>query len=334
MTRVRATFHYAMRRFLVEDGLLGGSFALRIENHDVTIIFPLAGGRDENPATASPGAPLNDRFPERDEMPLVEGAQDIHVTMGSRSMGEGPTLDNVDVLRAEVILDAATFGAADFHGGGTASQVWERAKREVEDAGRAADAAIERLISWIRVRHGQVWLGLYGEDVRRVGSEEVVDMEAARRLPWPARLDMAFSVVERNTPLNSERLGALRPLVEANSPPGLAELLLADARLVATSAEPPDPSRALLMAAVACEVKIKAFLRECANAEQAPLVELLLSNPRDWSVAAAALFDQPLRIVARDITQGRAGEGFVETRQRTFSAAQCASSPRGRALRA
>jgi hypothetical protein len=269
----------------------------------------------------------------RDEMPLVEGAQDIHVTMGSSS-NEGPTLENVDVLRVEVILEAATFGAADFHGPGTSPEVWERAKRDVEGAGRAADTAMERLISWIRARHGQVWLGLYGEDVRRVGSEEVVDIEAARRLPWPARLDMAFSVVEPNTPLNRERLEALQPLVEAGSAPGLAELLLADARFIAASAEPPDPSRALLVAAVACEVKIKAFLRECANAEQAPLVELLLSNPRDWSVAAAALFDQPLRIVARDITQGRAGEGFVETRQRTFSAAQCASSPRGRALRA
>src|SRR5450755_373441 len=132
MTRVRATFHYAMRRFLVEDDLLGGSFAVRVEDNDVTITFPLAGAHDEDAATASPGAPFRDRFPERDEMALVEGAQDIHVTMGSGSISEGPTLEKVDVLRAEVILDAATFGAADFHGRGASSEVWERAKREVE----------------------------------------------------------------------------------------------------------------------------------------------------------------------------------------------------------
>lgn len=50
-------------------------------------------------------------------------------------------------------------------------------------------------------------------------------------------------------------------------------------------------------AAIACEVKIKTFLREHSNAEQAALVELLLENPRDWSLAAAALFDKPLKIV-------------------------------------
>jgi hypothetical protein len=109
MTRVRATFHYAIRRFLVEGDLLGGAFAVRVEGHDVMIIFPLAGAHDEDPATASPGAPFKVRFPDRDEVPLVEGAQDIHVTMSSSSVGEGPTLENVDVLRAEVVIDGATF---------------------------------------------------------------------------------------------------------------------------------------------------------------------------------------------------------------------------------
>jgi hypothetical protein len=44
---------------------------------------------------------------------------------------------------------------------------------------------------------------------------------------------MSFSVVEPDTPLNRERLDALRPLVEANSSPELAELLLPDARFIA-----------------------------------------------------------------------------------------------------
>lgn len=107
---------------------------------------------------------------QREEMRLVEGAQDIHVKMGSSRIGEGPSPENVDVLRTEVILDGAPFCAAEFHRRGTSSEVWERALREVERAGRAADTAMERLISWLRVRHGQVWLGIYGEAVRRLGS--------------------------------------------------------------------------------------------------------------------------------------------------------------------
>jgi hypothetical protein len=295
--RLRATIHYAVRRFIVEAGLLGSSLALRVENHDVTVIFPLA-GRDDETAKASPGPAFNDRFPPREEIPLIEGARDLHVTTATRAVGEGPKLEDVDILRVEVFIDKATFGASDFTGGSAPQEIWRQLQGEVERAGLVADAAIDRLLAWTRVRHRQAWLGLYGEPVRRIGSDEVVDLDATRRLPWPAQLDMAFNVVERETPLNAERINALRELVEANSSPELPELLLADAQFIASSAEPPDPSRALLIAAVACEVKIKAFLRTSATAEQAPLMELLLSNPRDWSLAAAALFDKPLKIVA------------------------------------
>ena len=126
----------------------------------------------------------------------------------------------------------------------------------------------------------------------------MVDLDAGRRLPWPAQPEGSFRVVEREVPLNAERLAALRDLVESNASPELGDVLLADARFVADTAEPPDPSRALLIVAVACEVKIKSFLRASANRDQAPLLELLLSHPRDWSLAAAALFDKPLKIVA------------------------------------
>ena len=182
-----------------------------------------------------------------------------------------------------------------------------------------------RLLAWTRVRHRQAWLGLDGEPVRRIGSDEVVDLDATRRLPWPAQLDMAFNVVERETPLNAERINALRELVEANSSPELPELLLADAQFIASSAEPPDPSRALLIAAVACEVKIRAFLRTSATAEQAPLMELLLSNPRDWSLAAAALFDKTAQDRRQQISQG--GARSLETHQKALRATQCIGSP-------
>jgi hypothetical protein len=51
-------------------------------------------------------------------------------------------------------------------------------------------------------------------------------------------------------------------------------------------------------AAVACEVKIKRTLRQCAANGQQELLELLLNNPRDWSLALLRLFNRPLKIVA------------------------------------
>jgi hypothetical protein len=53
----------------------------------------------------------------------------------------------------------------------------------------------------------------------------------------------------------------------------------------------------LLLAAIACEAKIKTLLVEIATTSQQPLVELVLDNPRDFSLAAAALFDKGLEAV-------------------------------------
>lgn len=80
----------------------------------------------------------------------------------------------------------------------------------------------------------------------------------------------------------------------------LGRTLLAEAGHLASYTMIPHASRALLMAAVACEVHVKAALRTAAAAEQAPLVDLLLENPRDWTLAAAGMFDK-----LADATAGR-----------------------------
>ncbi len=52
-----------------------------------------------------------------------------------------------------------------------------------------------------------------------------------------------------------------------------------------------------MIAAVACELRIKTVVRELATPEQEPLIDLLLENPRDWSLSAIVLFDKPLEVV-------------------------------------
>lgn len=73
--------------------------------------------------------------------------------------------------------------------------------------------------------------------------------------------------------------------------------VLADARYYTWSDEWAAPERAVLLAAVACELAAKETLRESAHAETGALVELLLERPRDWSLAAVSLFDEHLRLV-------------------------------------
>jgi hypothetical protein len=75
-----------------------------------------------------------------------------------------------------------------------------------------------------------------------------------------------------------------------------AESLYSDAQQLA-SAEPPDLKKAVLIAAIACETKVKGTLRKCPRAELLPMVELFLSHPRDFTVAAHCLFTDVMMVV-------------------------------------
>ncbi|MBV9012284.1 MAG: hypothetical protein JO272_09590 [Pseudonocardiales bacterium] len=54
---------------------------------------------------------------------------------------------------------------------------------------------------------------------------------------------------------------------------------------------------AVLLAAIACEMKVKDAIEMLARHDQKSLVELVLKNPRDVPIAAASLFDKALKAV-------------------------------------
>ncbi len=56
-----------------------------------------------------------------------------------------------------------------------------------------------------------------------------------------------------------------------------------------------DFQRAILHAAIACEIKVKLALRQKVFPQGLPLVEALISSPRDFSMSAAGLFDKAMR---------------------------------------
>lgn len=76
-----------------------------------------------------------------------------------------------------------------------------------------------------------------------------------------------------------------------------ATRLLSDAFYYATSADSANPRMGIILAAIAVEVRIKAFLTERASEEQRDLVELVIDNPRDVTLAAVSLYDKGLKAV-------------------------------------
>jgi hypothetical protein len=173
------------------------------------------------------------------------------------------------------------------------------------DHSRVAESAVADLVEWARI-HGQPWLGLHGQPVRRVGNHLLGD-DSVDIADYGFREDVLPSIEDEREPafdgrasLDTGHASSLaQQLGRGDVALPIAETLLADA-LYFIGLRPPDCQRAVLIAAIACEVKVKDILREKVPPERRPLLDLLLENPRDWSIAALALFDK-----ATDAALGR-----------------------------
>ncbi len=152
------------------------------------------------------------------------------------------------------------------------------------------------LTEWSRVALDQFGLALTDDQPALVDVQRVFDLDAAEfyalgmHAPgWASfRPDGALPVTEAS-------LREVLATGHQESPP-TALALLADARHLATR-PPQDWPRAVLAAAIATEVQVKQALRSAATDDARPVVDFLLDNPRDASLAAANLFHKAMQAV-------------------------------------
>jgi hypothetical protein len=176
----------------------------------------------------------------------------------------------------------------------------------VEQAFPLAVEVAERFLAWTRTTAGQYWLpsrqegvapaGLYGR-LMLAGTDHEVDPKAR----WsPGHAVMARRPDEAASPHDIDTV--VRETQEG-SDPATEDVLLADARsaasLLPVSAmwkyERRDTARVVLLAAMAMEVKIKRALRDHARRDLQGLVDVILDNPRDFSIATAQLLDKAMK---------------------------------------
>jgi hypothetical protein len=135
------------------------------------------------------------------------------------------------------------------------------------------EAAAIEFIDWVRVKAEQPWLGLHGQYSQLLHSE-LTDVDANTQLP--------IGEGGRNTALDVVRLAAYRAiesahlldfekLAQVRGDIPLPESLLADAMHLMLF-KPPAVDQALLMGAVACELKVKETLRRKATSKQPWLI--------------------------------------------------------------
>lgn len=146
-------------------------------------------------------------------------------------------------------------------------------------------------VQWMRVRLGQTWLGMSHSEPATVGLRtlyDVTDGVPIRRIIGDPVELRELSVEQAVDPELVADLGAL--LSDGHPAVPLSDALIADARHL-MRLSPSNPQQAVLLAAVGLEVAVKATLRSKTDAVKLPLLDYILSNPRDVSQQAHALFD-------------------------------------------
>jgi hypothetical protein len=274
MTHLRATFDYRLRRLLIQSALLGSNLPLTYEGHEVELVFPI---RSMQPETVEWAMLEPELFPPDD--PAIAPPSAVAIL----NFGASPAEDRAVVNALRVFVHARDEARE-------AAEVLTRLRP-------VADAVVRRLTAWLRVEGKQPWLGLAGDMPEGVGVATIDNLDAQRRFPITSRNEpLVVHKVRDEQIIGLNTLTDVLERVTAGAKPTIADSSLADA-LFFLEVVPPDHARAVLSAAIACEVKVREVIRARVSPPAAPVLDVFLSNPRDHSLAAAQYFSSLMKAV-------------------------------------
>lgn len=181
----------------------------------------------------------------------------------------------------------------------------------LHQAAYAANDAVLRLRAWAQAEGPQPWVGISGERISQVGPSQLIDLASGQPVKFAVSLHSGARARGPEGVLALDDLRSFASRVEGGESPPIWDTLLSDAEhlLIQSVGEliygigfetwGANPSRAILMAAIACETKAKQRVQELASEEQAPLVSYVLTNHREVAVTAAdGLFNSLMGLVA------------------------------------
>lgn len=271
MTSIRVEFLFQVSsppaQLPVTRDALGKSYALSYEGMPVEITIPQG---------------VNDFLFWQ---PFVPG--EYRAIFDIASLGEV----HVQVIRVTVIINADVSAAT------AKIDNPDALGRAVEAIDRARDVAsqvVTGFVAWVRATTRLTDLALSSEVPPLAGP--VRAFEADTGIQFKVGPSIRSVSVGRDPAgkysLTAADLEEIVERVNRGDEAPVAETLLADAEHYARHAVH-DFRRAVLMAAIACEVKVKAVLRSRATDAQRSLVDFALENPREITITAAGgLFDK------------------------------------------
>ena len=243
---------------------------------------------------------VNVRFPaEWDD--FIEGERgpwDIDA-IGPPSAGyawDPDRLLSVNVVRVTVEFDEENppYAPAEPSDDPAYSELVSRGAALLDAAEEAAAVVLHRVLSWARVKGPQAWLGLAHEVPKRFGRIRMFDVgNPTEQLAYAVNVG-GLHLRDEKSALSVADVTEIFERVRKDEETPIAEGLLADSQHFAWYTDPPDSQRAVLMAAIACEWKVKTSLRESAPHGNVPLLDLLLQTRRPVRDFFAAIFEATL----------------------------------------
>jgi hypothetical protein len=232
---------------------------------------------------------------------LLENQEYRAVGLPSAGTEDDPEqIVTANVIRV-VVETEGEVTAADFDDEERYREAADRALPIFDRANDVARAVANDLLAWTRSQYRHSWLGLSHEPAQEIGPASLIEAESGRRFPIGHSYHGVSQMRNTDLALGLSELQALLGSVGAEESPPIPESLLSDAQFLAWELDPPDATRAVLMAAIACELKVKKSLQERCPDDQADLLDFVLENPREITVTAAdGLFDKLM-----EVAQGR-----------------------------
>jgi hypothetical protein len=221
--------------------------------------------------------------------PLVGGDHLIHVGI---SRGREVLAAIVDVFQIAVLVESSVSSQDPVETDKSDGQ------RSLEEAYEAAIDVAEDFLALLRTEGEQFGIGVSHAPPGNASPGWLIDVEAGGvvrnvGLPQP----MVLYAASEESALSREALGGIVDRLRQGLSPPASDELLADARetLVGSGAESArsaarrDVRRAILLAAIASEVKIRDTLRRKTPDHRRELVEVILKNWREVDIAIAQL---------------------------------------------
>jgi hypothetical protein len=278
MSQHFALFYFAPRSLIVRGEVLGTSYLMERNGLGVIVNFPAKEG---------------DFGPVGEDDPFGEGL----ISKFSWHKDTGEIYAAVaKVIQVAVAVESSASSEKDTEEGRADGE------RVLAEGLAVAISVVEDFVAWMRTEGQQPWMGPSHEPIELVRSD-LVDAERGgvvgnvsipRRIVVMSMGEGAAGVAEVEAALSH---------VASEDVVAVADVLLADAReamdppsvSVEWQKDPRDTSRAVLLAAIASEVKIKTTLVEKAPEDRRDLIKIIVSNPRDITVAAAQLVHKTMK---------------------------------------